>query len=70
MLQSVNCLMVDSDGERSDAGAHRPAAERLLRTQINRMRKMEPTIRPKFISPFIATGLIIARDFSPLKMNA
>ena len=70
MLQSVNCLRVEGDGERSDAGAHRPAAERLVRTQIYLRRKMEPTKRPRFTSPFIATGLIIARDFSPLKMNA
>jgi hypothetical protein len=70
MLQFVNGLIVDRGGNRSDAAAHRPPAERLFRTQINRMRKMKPTIRPSFTSPSIATGLIIARDVSPLKINA
>jgi hypothetical protein len=70
MLQSINRLIVDSGGNRSDAAAHRPPAERLLFTQINRIRKMKPTMRPNSTSPLIATGLIIACDVSPLKMKA
>jgi hypothetical protein len=31
---------------------------------------MNPTIRPNLTSPLMATGLIIARDVLPLKMNA